>query len=812
MVFFLICLVSLNFYMAEEQRKSIPDKIYYPDDLFHISIADSFRNEKTFNLQYLIIGDSTEKAEIVLPTYPTIPQNSKGPMYYITLGVFYQIFSTGQEDLYEHASFFNNILASIFLILFFFFVKKVSNTKIACGSSLLVSLVPGFVSISHIVNIDPLVIVFIISSLFFIEKKKLCYILFGVFSGLASLTHPIANPLIISYSVFLLLKKEFKGFLLTMSTWILVLSPWFVRNYTIFSDIGPGLQIPFSSKISEIIASIIPSKDSPIGIDQANRINSTEFGFLELIYNATHVSGYLGNMELLIVFILIFSGAVFFNLNNKKKKFRYIVTSFGTFITSYLLVKIFLIKQNDKNVWTYPGEVAKTTELILDVPHIIELIILFIIIPISIFLIFKKKKHLFVENINRTYLFIIIYCIFQLFAMYIFSNNSRWDEIPSRFVFLQTLLLIPIALIGLEKIMKASFSTIKFKQKIIFSIVIMLIFSPMIINMVEANNLHKEFKGEIRNDSRDLIDNEIISRTSPEDVIASSNPSETWLQTDRFSVSLPYLINDKEEFEDYIEYFNIAYFVYYESQDTPSLEQIKQITSREYDYNVEQIGNGYIVQVQSFMNSSINNPEMYIAKMLAHENNKEYEIAKTILNELRNYDKELKIEKRICKGFIQFELYEESIYKCKKIFEKDNTNISILINLFVAYNEMNQIEERDNILNQILELINRETDDGDIDSLSEMMDYTILDNVTKNKYLLIKAHAFEMIEQYDEARDIYYELLKNDRFNPILYIKLGEYYEAKNNIRLAIHNYETSLKIDYNNEYVLEKIEKLKDQ
>ena len=119
----LFFLISLNFFLASEYRDSLPSRFWVTDDVFQMNVADSFRNDKNFNLNYVITTEfALSEDEFNDSTLVKIgsPQGSKGPIYYILLGTVYDLFSTSQDDLFIHASFFNNFLMSIFIILFFF--------------------------------------------------------------------------------------------------------------------------------------------------------------------------------------------------------------------------------------------------------------------------------------------------------------------------------------------------------------------------------------------------------------------------------------------------------------------------------------------------------------------------------------------------------------------------------------------------------------------------------------------------------------------------------------------------------------------
>ena len=87
----LFFLISLNFFLASEYRDGLLSVLWVGDDVFHINIADSFRTDKTFSLNYISTGYIKYSAEDFLnkvEPFPS-PQASKGPIYYILLGTVF---------------------------------------------------------------------------------------------------------------------------------------------------------------------------------------------------------------------------------------------------------------------------------------------------------------------------------------------------------------------------------------------------------------------------------------------------------------------------------------------------------------------------------------------------------------------------------------------------------------------------------------------------------------------------------------------------------------------------------------------------
>ena len=320
----ILILISLNFVLGSHYQENWVNVLWNSDDALYISIADSFRKEKTFNQQVLstrYFQYSPEEIVKLFKPFPNNPQGITGPIHYILLAGFYSLLSTSHEDLYLHASVFSQIVSSVFIVLFFFLVKRKFDLKIAITSSFLILLSPYFILISTRVLLEPLLYVFSICAFYFLENKKSHYIMFGVFAALAHLTTPNGLILIFSYLPFLLLKREIKGVMTVFITWTVLLIPWFVRNYYSFKNIGAGLYLPFSNKISQLINFImvdnINVEPDKFSYFPSNGIQTTVSQVISASYEQF---GLLYKTDLLLIFVLLFAGIAFFNIDRVKNK------------------------------------------------------------------------------------------------------------------------------------------------------------------------------------------------------------------------------------------------------------------------------------------------------------------------------------------------------------------------------------------------------------------------------------------------------------------------------------------------------------
>jgi len=388
-----LCLLVLtNLFVGSFLRENLENLIWESDDVLHVSVANSFRNSFQFDAEFQpsnpeYYGKSVYETIAASPTI-SWKHLDKGPMYYISLGSFYSILNVQPEDFYFFGSIFTNLLGSLFLILYFILLKNKFDFKIAAFSSILVVLSPWFGWASTRILPYSLLLVFAISALFFLGKNRKHYVLFGVFAGLAHLTHPFGIFLGFSYCIFLLLHKEFKGFLTVFLSWQIILLPWFLRNYYYLQDIGWGLYLPFSNKLSSFLTFLPHQTESTLtnyvggGFLTSKQLLSPFLVFYDNFFFLSHTY----YLDYLVFFILIFSGVAFFKLSSLKNYLKYVlliilVISFSFFVASYPLPMYSLLW--DQN-YLQP-----------------EILLIFILPPITISLLYIKKKHIFESKIPR---------------------------------------------------------------------------------------------------------------------------------------------------------------------------------------------------------------------------------------------------------------------------------------------------------------------------------------------------------------------------------------------------------------------------
>ena len=89
------------------------------------------------------------------------------------------------------------------------------------------------------------------------------------------------------------------------------------------------------------------------------------------------------------------------------------------------------------------------------------------------------------------------------------------------------------------------------------------------------------------------------------------------------------------------------------------------------------------------------------------------------------------------------------------------------------------------------------------------------DKINENQKILFnllsdKASYLVNLNEENEAYKIYLEMLSVDKFNPYVHEKMGEYQEKRGRIAKALQSYEFALRLDPENDHLIEKIEELK--
>lgn len=514
-IVFIVFLVATNFAIGDHVRDTLQYGQWRSDDLNHISAAQSFREGKDFELNFALQNTPTTLEE-ALSLYEedfTLPYG-RGPVYYIILGSFYTILDTKPPEFLFHATILSNILASLFLILYFFLVKKYFDLKIAIFSSLIVFLNPQFLAESIRAMLFFPSLFLAVGALFFLKKTTSHYFIFGVLIGLAHLVHQSSILLGIGYCLFLLIKREFKGALITFASWIAVLIPVFVRNYYDFKDIGAGLYLPLSDRISSMLWFLPTKVDAPI----SNALFPTSIDW-EPIQNWIDP-------------FLIFENAI---------KARGLDHIDYLFLFSFFGFFAFIYLKKLSSMPVIEDTISRARSLVL------------FYIP---------------KNIPRFYLLVFLLIPINILALYYLSVISNTAFFPIRNFYLLSFLFIPLAFISFRKIIRTFTPKRRILSKVIeyglISFVILIVTLQSIQGMEKVISVPPDAipSSDDYVQGFNKMSSWIYSNIPNDSIISAPVPGDIWLFTGVKGVGIPTNLNC-ENVNQYIDHFNLDYVIWY---------------------------------------------------------------------------------------------------------------------------------------------------------------------------------------------------------------------------------------------------------
>lgn len=726
-----IFLVMINFLVGAYLRPNLLNALWVGDDAETINIANNFREKGTFSTTYL--GDyiyAENSTSDLFKKYPTISQNEggKGPVYYVILGSMFKLFNVKTTDLYFYGSILNNFLTSIFLVLFFFFIDKRFNIQIAFFSSLLV-LSCSYVA-WHSARVDsmPLFNIFCISALFFLEKKRLHYFLFGILTGLAHLTHPFGIFLGITYATFLLINKEFKGFLLAILGWQIFLLPWFIRNYFLFGDFGIGLYVPFSDKISSLL-SFIPHREyflsniSYIKIQYlANVSQHILFDVLSGMYQS-FVDFY--NMNFLLIFLIMLVPISYFQTEMLRRKMIYII------IVIAIVFDFYLIASGFTNMY-------------------VQIIIFFIIPIFLVILLYKIKKQTLVSNLPRIFYFLPLFIYFNLIGYYYTSILLNYSVPEVRQLMLPIFLIIPLAIYALHNIIFKIISQQNIAKSKIISITMALILFPLIFQMASGMESINHFPFHMESSEMQSINAWIRNNATQDQRIGSNFPLETTYRTGLESMALPDFSN-QINFEKILDHYDVSYIVLYDNIDASGVKKIHDdiihspLRSIQY-VDVYSTGSSSIIKVINLHNVNIKNK--LISKIL--ENATKSEQQANLQGAINEYEKLLYLSpdegyKGLIRTFVSFKKYDEAIN------QYDNYINSYQERMANASSQNEELALQKSMIDAMYSEIKLLTNIGDYDKANDVcLDIIRVNNFDKNAHLQ-HAEILEKLGMHEDA-------------------------------------------------------------
>ncbi len=788
-IIIIIILVGINLILGSWMRGSLEDVLWWTDDVYHISWGYSFKEHNDLLTTFLPYDSLSDNAEDQIKSSPVIsePEKAKGPVFFILLGSFYKLLDTTAKDLYFHASLFSNLVSSCFIVVFFLFVNSRFNLKIAAISSVIISFIPFFVwSSPHVTPDSGLLFLFSISALFFLEKKKIHYFLFGIFTGLAHLTHPFGIVLGMAYFSFLFIKREFRGSLIVLLSWHLVLIPWFLRNYFYFRDIGYGLFIPYSEKISSLL-SFLPHKSDvmvPFGAGQISIVSGSDINLYDNLVGMFQNLATKYYTDYLFLFVVVFSIFVFFKTS----------------------------KLNIKSLGIGCLAIAGIATIYYVNNPLVQFCSMFIVTPLLIYVLYKKRNSIFEKEIPRLYFFIAFFMVTSLLFYYISAVKMQWTypDVPdSRQIMFAIFLMVPLALVGFEKITSHILSNRNNKfLKILPILALILIFIPIAIHMKDGivydynfETLTSTFPPESSVDKQ--VHEWIRNNVPSNETVGSTYPEATFLKTGLQAIALP--LYDQENTEMLFTYYKVSYLIYYNNHviyynnhlvATPDV--LKSYFTEMYNYKTVYSKDGDIVIQLTYRFSS--------DPILKHASDI---IQNAIL--LEN------------KGSIESstDLFKQIYQKAQEQENMGNLHSAIVIYKMAAlddhfYNDAMMSIIRDYTRLQQNDLVKKTYDSqiGELENISVGGRFSHMDHVYVQKTLLTvlneKALFLLSIKDYDGAIDTYTEIIRQNMFDKNAHLQRALLLEKMGRYDETIQDYDFLSHFDEYRVQSLKKIDEIK--
>jgi hypothetical protein len=529
------------------------------DDTEHLSIAYNLFHGKGLSRDFIDFGAAPTETNIPhLMLYDGISNSlrSKPPLHLALLGGWLYITGANYTNWFFWGSIFNLILGGISILLFYLFTKRYFGIEIAMYATPVLALMPALLWYSVRIRPDLLAFIFTIM-IFYFAARRMTYqniILVGLLCGLAHLVHPTGLAAVSAVAVYLLVfKRKFRATMVLLATWALVIAPWMVRNYIVFEDATQGLGLPIPRGVSSVLGLISPSAAS---------LNSADVGTIAGIPLSETLIGMLGEftdlygMQFFMIFIAC-SVIAYLSFSAIKRA----VSSVYTMILLTLGVII------------YVGAIT----LAITFDNLVFQFFVFFLIPLIIYLairFFSHYKDIFTTEGKDIYTILAIFIIISFIPYFMFAQTIGRVVPEVRFVVMSLFMLIPLAIIGIKKLLEVIYislirsSSIRIRCVTLSMISILVLFSSIQIStgISSINAFQNPFA-----ESEDMknVHKWIIENIPSAEKIASNLPHAILLRTGHEAVNFPSAYKEDDLYTRWvIKKFDIDYLVFYHSGDT----------------------------------------------------------------------------------------------------------------------------------------------------------------------------------------------------------------------------------------------------
>jgi hypothetical protein len=379
-------------------------------------------------------------------------------------------------------------------------------------------------------------------------------VIIGTFTALAHFSHSIGVLPGIAISIYFLLRKQFRATLLLISTWIIILTPWMIRNYLVFGDALQGTGIPIPRNIAMSIGLI--SKDAP-------NLNITELGPLGGISISNTIKGMVGEfsniygMQFFLIFISfsIFAYICFVSLKAASQPKRILALILSGILSYGLLISyVIFIGSDDENIY-------------------VQLLVLFIL-PIIGFIYVKgvsRYKNIFTTGGKDVYLLIAIFTILSFIPYFMYAQYTGRVTPEVRIIIHSLYLLIPLSVFGIWQLCNTVLTEFKIKDSRFISVLstALIVISLAGVTYITGINSIITFQERFEEDEfQTEMNSWIKTNIPPEAKIATDLPHVILLRTGHEAVNLLHNYKDIIPYEKWvIKKFDIDYLVFYFFKD-----------------------------------------------------------------------------------------------------------------------------------------------------------------------------------------------------------------------------------------------------
>ena len=554
-ILFVSFLVFLTVFFATLIIENYNVATFLYDGTLFVNVADNLRTGNGFSLNLVLATTEVSpesgyyhkniSADAIIKENPDlISPYGKPPLFFILEAGFFEVFSANSSNWIFVSTVLSVLISICFIVLYYYFCRKYFGILGAVFSSLLIVTSTILIILTPVAKMHILAFMFIIISFLFLEKQKSHYLLFGIFSALASLTHPLGIMSLAGYSSFLLFKREMKGFLIVISAWSVLLLPWMIRQYFTYNDFGFLLGIPLSRQISSIFSSSKVELLEP-SIDYSSSLIASPFELLHILFIERDY-----NSEFIVLFIY-FSVFFFFSVFNIKKslnKKNSILTA-GVFSGISIIVFIYL-------------QFIEINSIYFATNHIIQLGIIVLVPLFFVCLSIRSKWKIFFDTIKRPHLVLVFFGVASIFAIYFSSLIAL--QLNHFIAFPILFMILPLGIVGFKNLIEnLPYKLKRYKNFISIGIIAVIILSASFIVVPKTVNFANGY-GNVEkttgapSDVLYWLANSVESDT----VLMYQFPTVLFMQTGNPVIVTPSEIsNDLETFDYYASYYGADYLV-----------------------------------------------------------------------------------------------------------------------------------------------------------------------------------------------------------------------------------------------------------